>query len=258
MKHRATRLLSALFLLAAHLWADANPLWEDTGAEVVGPYVEEPPPEPLALKTLTASTVPDSISEEINSLAVALNNDPLKIFEYIRNHIDYQVYYGLKKGAELTLLEGSGNDFDQCALLADLLKAAGFNPTFRHGFVSIAYDDPNGIEDLMGWIGISGNAYPNLTYAEVLSQKTAFSSERSFGNYLGLGDISAYPEQNKKNFIFVWNFFYARGHPISHVKAQDQMSVVRLKRLWVEVDVDGTLHKPVSYTHLTLPTTPYV
>ena len=232
----------SIFILAHGLNAQSDPLWENSHTEVVGPYSEDPLSEPLAPGAIEALSAPGSVSAEIDELASALNNDPVRIFEYVRNHIDYEAYYGLKKGSELTLLEGSGNDFDQCALLADLLEAAGLSPTFRHGFVSLPYDDPNAVEDLMGWIGFSDDAYPNLTYAEVLSQKTAFSSDTSFGNYLGLGNISGYPEQNKKNFIFIWNFFYNRGHPISHIKAQDQMAVVRLKRLWVEVDIDGTVY----------------
>lgn len=242
--HRLRNFLIFLLtpILAFEVCAQSNPLWENTHTEVVGPYSEDPPIDPLALGALAALSVPESVSAEIVELANALDNDPVRIFEYVRNQIEYEAYYGLKKGSELTLLEGSGNDFDQCALLADLLEAAGLSPTFRHGFVSLPYDDPNSVEDLMGWIGFSDDAYPNLTYAEVLSQKTAFSSDTSFGNYLGLGNISGYPEQNKKNFIFIWNFFYNRGHPISHIKAQDQMAVVRLKRLWVEVDIDGTVY----------------
>ncbi len=36
------------------------------------------------------------------------------------------LYFGSKKGAQLTLLEKSGNDFDQAALLVALLRAQGY------------------------------------------------------------------------------------------------------------------------------------
>ena len=52
-------------------------------------------------------------------LAKALDNEPLRIFNWVRNNIHYEHYYGQRKGAALTLLEGSGNDLDQCTLLAE-------------------------------------------------------------------------------------------------------------------------------------------
>ncbi len=51
--------------------------------------------------------------------------DPRRIFNYVHDHIRYVLYFGSKKGAALTLLKKSGNDFDQSALLVVLLRAAG-------------------------------------------------------------------------------------------------------------------------------------
>ena len=50
-----------------------------------------------------------------------------RIFDYVHDHIRHVLYFGSKKGAELTLFERSGNDFDQCALLVALLQAAGYS-----------------------------------------------------------------------------------------------------------------------------------
>ena len=66
----------------------------------------------------------DYPTAEIKELARGLLNDPLRIFNFVRNQIRYEHYYGCKKGAALTLLEKSGNDFDQCALLVSLLREA--------------------------------------------------------------------------------------------------------------------------------------
>src|ERR1039458_1333925 len=73
-----------------------------------------------------SSAIAEVITPEIAALARGLENDPQRIFDYVHDHIRYVHYFGSHKGAELTLLERSGNDFDQCALLVSLLRAAGF------------------------------------------------------------------------------------------------------------------------------------
>src|SRR5438552_384059 len=71
-------------------------------------------------------SIAEAITPEIQALARGLENDPARIFDYVHDHIRHVLYFGSKKGAQLTLLERSGNDFDQCALLVSLLRAAGF------------------------------------------------------------------------------------------------------------------------------------
>src|SRR2546428_10189399 len=79
--------------------------------------------------------VAEAITPEIQALARGLENDPLRIFNYVHDHIRYVLYFGSKKGAQLTLLEKSGNDFDQCALLVALLRAAGYtNAGYQFGW----------------------------------------------------------------------------------------------------------------------------
>lgn len=64
------------------------------------------------------------ISPEIQALARALDNDPVKIYEYVCNNIEYTPVNGAVNGATATLLSKRGNDIDQSALLIALLKAA--------------------------------------------------------------------------------------------------------------------------------------
>lgn len=59
----------------------------------------------------------------IKNLAEKLENDPLKIFNYVKNNIDYEPYFGIKKEAKGTLLSRKGNDYDQAALLIALLRS---------------------------------------------------------------------------------------------------------------------------------------
>ena len=105
-------------------------------------------------------TVPiaEAITPEIQALARGLQNDPLEIYRYVHDHIDYVFYFGSKKGAQLTLLEKSGNDFDQSALLVALLSAAGYsnNVSYEFGWMLMPYDNPDGSHrDLHHWLQLT-------------------------------------------------------------------------------------------------------
>ncbi len=88
---------------------------------------------PFVMRSGPVGNEADEITPEIQALAEGLRNDPVKIFEFVRNYIDYECYYGCKKGAHLTLLEGSGNDTDQATLLVALLRAAGHSASYAYG-----------------------------------------------------------------------------------------------------------------------------
>ncbi len=107
------------------------------------------PPPPL----MGAGNEADVITPEIQALADGLRHDPVALFQWVREHIAYSHYYGLRKGAALTLLEGSGNDADSSALLVALLRASGVAARYRCGFcaVPLSAEDDN---DLEHWLGV--------------------------------------------------------------------------------------------------------
>jgi RHS repeat-associated protein len=94
---------------------------------------EESSPQPRGLNSITEV----QITPEIQALARALDNNPVRIYEYVRNNIDYVPLLGVRNGATATLLSKRGNDADQCSLLIALLKAA--NPesdaVYARGYV---------------------------------------------------------------------------------------------------------------------------
>ncbi|WP_347258184.1 RHS repeat-associated core domain-containing protein [Methylocaldum sp.] len=94
---------------------------------------------------------------EFSQLAAALDNDPRRIYQFVRNHFAYVPYYGALKGPYLTLKERSGNDFDQAALLVALLRAAGFTAQFQYGSMTIPVSAADGL-DLAHWLGTEANA----------------------------------------------------------------------------------------------------
>ena len=49
---------------------------------------------------------------------------------------------------QVTYLEQSGNDFDQCALLSALLQASGYSPGYQFGYLQMPYDNPTNHQDI--------------------------------------------------------------------------------------------------------------
>ena len=125
---------------------------------LLAPLVQGVPGAPVA----------EAVTPEIQALADGLQDDPYRIFNYVHDHIKFVLYFGSKKGAELTLLEKSGNDFDQSALLVALLRAAGYtNVQYQFGWQEMPYDDPNGFDyDLHHWwqLTLNNTNWMNTVY----------------------------------------------------------------------------------------------
>lgn len=143
---------SILILSAAFAsYLNAEPGWVFLPGE---DYVE--PPQALGASASQSSSVPvvpegDEITDEIAALARGLQHDPVAIYNYVRNEIEHIPYYGLTKGAALCLIEKSGNDFDQCALLAALLEESDYTPIYHYGTMTIPLNAANGM-DMLSWL----------------------------------------------------------------------------------------------------------
>ncbi|MCK4507044.1 MAG: hypothetical protein KAU27_00785, partial [Desulfuromonadales bacterium] len=95
------------------------------------------------------------IAEQAKAIAVAAgtqNWDPVAIYEWVKNNIETEWYFGVMKGAEETLRQGSGNDADQAALLVALLRAANYPARYVRGVVEFfpgidAVKSMTGIDD---------------------------------------------------------------------------------------------------------------
>ncbi len=109
-----------------------------------------------ALTIQSAATIVPAVSE-FTQVAADLENDPRRIYQYVRNHFTYVPYYGALKGPYLTLKERSGNDFDQAALLVELLRAAGYTANYQYGSMSIPLSAANNI-DMAHWLGTDADA----------------------------------------------------------------------------------------------------
>ena len=85
-------------------------------------------------------------SDEVTELAETLKN-PIDIYNYVRNNIDFEPYDGSRKGAVGTFAEKAGNDTDQASLLIGLLRYNGYAARYVTGNIEVP------IENVMTWTG---------------------------------------------------------------------------------------------------------
>lgn len=95
-----------------------------------------------------AQTIEVQFTQEIRDLADTLGHNPVKIYEYVRNNFEYEPYYGSLKGAQETLWEKAGNDFDLASLLIALYRASGIPARYVYGTIEVP------IEKAMNWVGV--------------------------------------------------------------------------------------------------------
>ena len=87
--------------------------------------------------------------DEIRELARALRNDADLIYDFVRNNIEIEWAYGLRKGALGAQVDRSGTAFDQAKLMVDLLREAGYTATYQAGTITL-----NGAQ-FSTWSGIT-------------------------------------------------------------------------------------------------------
>lgn len=94
-----------------------------------------------------AETVEVQLTPEIRAKALELGNSPLKIYEWVRNNVEFVPTWGSIQGAQMTLLTKQGNAFDTASLLIALLRAAGIHARYVTGTVELP------IATVMNWAG---------------------------------------------------------------------------------------------------------
>ena len=95
-----------------------------------------------------AETVEIQFTPEINQLAASLNNSAVDIYEYVRNQIEFELYFGSRKGGSATLLTKRGNDYDQASLILALLRTSGIPARYVRGTVEIP------AQRVIDWLGL--------------------------------------------------------------------------------------------------------
>lgn len=104
------------------------------------------------------ATVDAPQTQEIRDLAASLGNHPLRIFEHVRNQIDFTPTHGSIQGAQGCLRTKLCNDLDTASLLVALLRAAGVPARYGFGTVEVP------IDKVQNWAGGFTNAQAALNF----------------------------------------------------------------------------------------------
>lgn len=103
----------------------------------------------------TAQTTPADLEEtievkftpEIRQLADSLDKNPVKIFNWVRNNIDFIPTWGSIQSAQLCLETRAGNAFDTASLLMALLRYSGIPARYQMGTIEVS------MEKAKNWLG---------------------------------------------------------------------------------------------------------
>jgi transglutaminase-like putative cysteine protease len=114
-----------------------------TGLLTSGIIAATDPPAPEDL----AETIEVQFTPDITAKAAELDHDPVKIYNWVRNNIEFVPTYGSIQGAQMTLETQQGNAFDTASLLIALLRVSGIHARYVLGTVEIP------IEKVMNWGG---------------------------------------------------------------------------------------------------------
>lgn len=117
----------------------------DPRLRTLPPYVQQQAPSTKAGTAAFASNTvqgPASIAELARALDVGSTGDgPQLMYEWVNNNIEWEPGWGVYKGALGTLMDGRGNAFDQCLLLAELLREAGYTANIIQGAIRLEEAD---------------------------------------------------------------------------------------------------------------------
>ncbi len=115
----------------------------------------EPNSTNLMVAQAAGTPIPEDLAEnievqftpEIIAKAQELGNNPVKIYNWVRNNIEFVPTYGSIQGAHMTLLTKQGNAFDTASLLIALLRASNIPARYVYGTIELP------IDKVMNWVG---------------------------------------------------------------------------------------------------------
>ncbi|HDP89503.1 MAG TPA: hypothetical protein ENN42_06045, partial [Thioalkalivibrio sp.] len=80
------------------------------------------------------------LTEAIEARAAELNHDPVEIYHWVRNNIEWIPSWGTMQDADITLGSQRGNAFDIASLTLALLRASGIPARYVHGTIDVPED----------------------------------------------------------------------------------------------------------------------
>jgi transglutaminase-like putative cysteine protease len=94
-----------------------------------------------------AETIEVQLTPSITTKATELGNDPVRIYNWVRNNIEFVPTYGSIQGADMCLQTMQCNAFDTSSLLIALLRASNIHARYVEGTVDVP------IDKVMNWVG---------------------------------------------------------------------------------------------------------
>jgi len=99
------------------------------------------------------------LSQAIKDRAQALNYDPVKIYHWVRNHVEWQPTWGGIQAADLTLSSLRGNAMDIAGLTIALLRASKIPARYAHGTIDVP------VEAFKNWAGGFSDSNAAMAFA---------------------------------------------------------------------------------------------
>jgi hypothetical protein len=84
-----------------------------------------------------AETAEIRLTPAVHAQAEELGHDPVAIYHWVRNHVEWLPTWGAVQDADLTLSARRGNAMDIASLLAALLRASGIPARYVHGAIDV-------------------------------------------------------------------------------------------------------------------------
>lgn len=176
----------------------ATPVTASTGNPVAAAASNGPPDPDDLLETLDIQFTP-----ELTALATSLGNDPIELYEHVRNEFEFEAYSGSLKGSQGAIETGRGNDFDLASLLIGLLRVSGHPARYVQGTTEIEADrvaawlgltDPAAANGILNTAGISATPIVDGGGQLILYRitRTWVEAYLPFGDYRGGGGESAW------------------------------------------------------------------
>ncbi len=140
-------------------------LFTDTGSRWIqsGGFRKVYAAETLAGETLAQAAVSGETEGYVDYLAKAEElGTPLAVYNYLKNHVNYEYYEGKRKGSAAVYDSLGGNDVDQAILLSDMLEHLGYDTRYVRGRIRLypeqltALTGEGEVRDAASVLGLSG------------------------------------------------------------------------------------------------------
>ncbi|WP_218110561.1 transglutaminase-like domain-containing protein [Ostreibacterium oceani] len=113
------------------------------------------------------------LTDRIKEKAAELDYDPVKIYYWVRNNIEFVPTWGAYQTAEHTLGSRQGNAFDTASLLIAMLRASNIPARYVHGTIEVAP------EKFQNWVGDFDDIESAATYAGTLGSRVVTLRNRN-------------------------------------------------------------------------------